>query len=724
MPDSENTAQDKDLTKNNAETPAAFMGGILRFRRPVIILTYVTAFTAAMALAFLFAFKMAFLRRWVIYPFPLFLFFSLLVKLIVFGRFGQYQGWWRYVGISDLIGIVKASFAGTLILFCLWWAYIFIDFDFLLKDADRAINNDLKQIQDTYKTTVSDAETKKLRRRWHDLRGLYDLIEVGRIRQIQKQIEQIPDKTKSKEAQIRLLQIAGLRRTFDVILLFDFVTTVVILGGLRMVVRLYHEEYFTESHGGLKRFLIVGGGDAGEALLREIVRIKKEQYDVIGFIDDDPAKQGVSIHGISVMGTVEQLPQICQKEKIDEIAIAIPSATPKELRRVVQICQGAKIRFRTVPSITDIASGKLKVSQIRDVDIDDLLGREVVQLDLDLIEKFLKNKIILITGSGGSIGSEMCRQVCNFDPKKLLLVEQAENPLFYIDRELSKSFPQVATEALVCDITNKGRLEYIFQKYRPEVVIHAAAHKHVPLMETNPGEAVKNNIVGTRNVSDLADAYGATDFVMISTDKAVNPTSIMGSSKRVAEMYIQDLNNTSETHFVTVRFGNVLGSEGSVVPIFNKQIAAGGPVTVTHPEMKRYFMTIPEASQLVLQAATMGQGGEIFVLDMGEPVKIVDLAKELITLSGFRPGEDIEIAFIGLRPGEKLFEELSIAGEDMLATRHSKIAAWKNIPKDRQTLRSEINKLVEVATTQDYDKIVESIKQLVPEYIGDKTNSG
>ncbi len=724
MPDSDNTGQVQSLDKNVTEAPTTFMGRMLRFRRPVIILTYVIAFTAALALAFLFAFKMAFLRRWVIYPFPLFLFFSLLVKLAVFGRFGQYQGWWRYVGISDLIGIVKASFTGTLILFVLWWAYIFVDFDFILKDADRTINNDLKQIQNIYSTAVSNAETGKLKRQWQNLRGLYDLIEVGRIRQIQKQLGNISDKTKLKEAQIRLLQIAGLRRTFDVILLLDFVTTVVILSGLRMVVRLYHEEYFTESHGGLKRFLIVGGGDAGEALLREIVRMKKEQYDVIGFIDDDPAKQGVSIHDISVIGTVEQLPRICEKEKIDEIAIAIPSATPKELRRVVQICQGTKIRFRTVPSITDIASGKFKVSQIRDVDIDDLLGREVVQLDLDLIEKFLKNKIILITGAGGSIGSEMCRQVCNFDPKELLLVEQAENPLFYIDRELSKSFPQVATEALVCDITNKGRLEYIFQKYRPEVVIHAAAHKHVPLMETNPGEAVKNNIVGTRNVSNMADAYGATDFVMISTDKAVNPTSIMGSSKRVAEMYIQDLNNTSGTHFVTVRFGNVLGSEGSVVPIFNKQIAAGGPVTVTHPEMKRYFMTIPEASQLVLQAATMGQGGEIFVLDMGEPVKIVDLAKELITLSGFRPGEDIEIAFIGLRPGEKLFEELSIAGEDMLATKHSKIAAWKNIPKDRETLRAEIDKLVEVATTQDHGKIVKLIKQLVPEYIGDKANSG
>ncbi|GAG79693.1 unnamed protein product, partial [marine sediment metagenome] len=274
---------------------------------------------------------------------------------------------------------------------------------------------------------------------------------------------------------------------------------------------------------------------------------------------------------------------------------------------------------------------------------------------------------------GGSIGSEMCRQLCNFNPKLLLLIEQAENPLFYVERELRKQFPNVPTTAIICNITDKMRVEEIFEKYKPQVVIHAAAHKHVPLMELNPGEAIKNNVVGTQIVADAADNYGTTNFVMISTDKAVNPTSLMGSSKRIAEIYIQDLSRTSKTHFVTVRFGNVLGSDGSVVPIFKKQIAEGGPLTITHPQMKRYFMTIPEASQLVLQAATMGKGGEIFVLDMGEPVKIVDLARELITLSGLRPGEDIEMVFTGPRPGEKLFEELSIKGEDMQPTRHPKI---------------------------------------------------
>jgi FlaA1/EpsC-like NDP-sugar epimerase len=462
-----------------------------------------------------------------------------------------------------------------------------------------------------------------------------------------------------------------------------------------MAVRLYHEEFRTEQGGKLKKFLIVGAGNAGEALLREIHRMQIEQYDVVGFIDDDLAKQGMNIHGIAVLGTVDQLPKVCEKYGVEEIAIAMPSASAKQLRKVVQICEGAKARFRTVPSVADIASGRFKVSQIRDVDINDLLSRETVHLDLDTIEDYLKNKVILVTGAGGSIGSEMCRQVCQFNPKLLLLLEQAENSLFFIERELRRSFPQVSMETLICDITDKMRVEQIFEKFKPEVVIHAAAHKHVPLMESNPGEAIKNNVIGTKTVADTAEKYGAGSFVMISTDKAVNPTSIMGSSKRIAEMYIQDLDRTSKTHFVTVRFGNVLGSNGSVVPIFKNQIAAGGPVTVTHPEMRRYFMTIPEASQLVLQAATMGKGGEIFVLDMGEPVKIVDLAKELITLSG----------------------------EDMVQTQHPKIGIWqKTVSLDRDLLRQKIDALVAVANTQDYKIIVSGIKQMVPEFIGDKPN--
>jgi len=622
---------------------------LLRFRRGMIILAHIIAFACSLMLSFLVVHKMQFSppnpnEKWLHLYLPLLLFF-LVVKLPVFWLFKQYRGWWRYVGISDLLGIFRASLISTLIIVALWFT-------------------------------------------------------VGRIDAVRANLP--PD----------------IKRPAEGVCIADMFATVLMLGGLRIVIRLYYEEFRTAEAGRLKRFLIVGAGNAGEALLREIHRMPVAQYEVVGFIDDDPIKKGTNIHGIPVLGPVEQLPEVCEERNIEEIAIAMPSANHKQLRRVIQVCEGTKIRFRTVPSITDIASGKFRVSQIRDVDINDLLGRETVQLDLDLIEAFAKDKTILVTGAGGSIGSEMCKQLCNFTPKLLLLIEQAENPLFYIERELRKQFPAVRINALICNITDRTRVDEIFENYKPQVVIHAAAHKHVPLMELNAGEAIKNNIVGTQVVADAADNSGTANFVMISTDKAVNPTSVMGSSKRIAEMYIQDLNRTSETHFVTVRFGNVLGSDGSVVPIFKKQIAEGGPVTVTHPEMKRYFMTIPEASQLVLQAATMGKGGEIFVLDMSEPVKIVDLARELITLSGFRPGEDIEMVFTGPRVGEKLFEELSIEGEDMQRTRHPKISIWKNIPMDREKLRAGINELVNIAKAQNNSQIVQKIKELVPEYIG------
>jgi len=640
MPDSNTNTQ---LSQSEPLMPPTVL---LRFRKPLIILAHIIVFAASLMLSFLLASNMQFRRSWLVEQYPLLLVFFIVIKLVVFGLFKQYRGWWRYVGIADLLGIVRASLVSTVIIVALWYAFM---------------------------STTS-------------------------IRQ----------------------KLQGITEIAQGVFMADLFATVLLLAGLRMVIRLYHEEFRTVEGGRLKRFLIVGAGNTGEALLREIHRMSIAQYEVIGFIDDDPVKQGINIHGIPVLGTVEQLPKICDDRNIEEIAIAMPSATHKQLRRVIRVCEGTKMRFRTVPSITDIASGKFRVSQIRDVDINDLLGREAVQLDLRSIEAFVKDKTILVTGAGGSIGSEMCRQVCNFRPKLLLLVEQAENPLFEIERELQRQFPHVPVKAIICNITDKTRVEEIFREYKPEVVIHAAAHKHVPLMELNPGEAIKNNVVGTQAVADAADCYGTANFVMISTDKAVNPTSIMGSSKRIAEMYIQNLNRTSKTHFVTVRFGNVLDSNGSVVPIFRKQIAQGGPVTVTHPEMKRYFMTIPEASQLVLQAATMGKGGEIFVLDMGEPVKIVDLARELITLSGFRPVEDIEILFTGPRPGEKLFEELSIKGEDMQPTRHPKIGIWKNIPMDRDELQAGINELVNVAKTQNHTKIVQKIKELVPEYRGGK----
>lgn len=645
-PNTETQIEDRNLQPSEFSTPPSLL---LRFRKPLIVLIHTVAFAVSLMFSFLLASNMQFKSIWLLEQYPGLLALFITVKLVVFGLFRQYRGWWRYVGISDLTRILQASIVSTLLIVALWWTGLNID----------SVRREFRFVS-----------------------------EVGQG-----------------------------------VFMADMFGTVLLLAGLRMVVRLYYEEFRTIETGRLKRFLIVGAGNTGEALLREIHRMSVAEYDVIGFIDDDPAKQSISIHDIPVLGTVEQLPKICTDNNIEEVAIAMPSATHAQRRRVIQVCDGTKVRFRTVPSMTDIASGRFRVSQIRDVDINDLLGREAVQLEPDSIEAFARDKTVLVTGAGGSIGSEMCRQICNFKPKLLLLVEQAENPLFYIERELNNRFSDVAIKAVICDITDETRVEGIFRHYKPDVVIHAAAHKHVPLMELNPGEAIKNNVVGTKTVADVADNNATTNFVMISTDKAVNPTSIMGSSKRIAELYIQDLNKTSNTHFVTVRFGNVLDSEGSVVPIFRKQIARGGPVTVTHPEMKRYFMTIPEASQLVLQAAAMGKGGEIFVLDMGEPVKIVDLARELITLSGFRPGEDIEVVFTGERPGEKLFEELSIKGEDMQPTRHPKIGIWTNIPMDRNTLRKGIDEVVQIAQTQDYNRITEKIKQLVPEYIGADNSS-
>ncbi len=691
---------------------------MIQHRKTLIMVTHAVMFTVALLFAFLFANNMQILRRWVIYPFPILLGVVLPIKLLVFGWFGQYRGWWRYVGISDLLKIAKAAITSTTILIILWYVYSAIGEIIIPDSAIAAVQRRIADMESDMLHAIDDQTGRDIKERHTNLKGFLDILEVSRINQVSAEIQDAPLNSNTRaEKTTRMAQLKSTQRMIEGVLMLDLFTTIMLLSGLRMTIRLYHEEFFSDTRGSSRRFLIIGAGNAGEALLREMLRRKDVQYEVVGFVDDDPAKQGMEIHGITVLGNVDALPAICKKYNVDEIAIAIPSASRQELRRVVQVCQGTKIRFQTVPSITDIASGKLSVSQIRDVDINDLLGREVIQLDTEGIQSYLKSKVILVTGAGGSIGSEMCRQVGAFGPKQLLLLEQAENPLFFIERELKQTFPTVAIVPVICDITDRVRVNQIFEKYRPQVVIHAAAHKHVPLMEHNPGEAIKNNVMGTSIVADASDQYGAESFVMISTDKAVNPTSIMGSSKRIAEMYIQDLNNTSKTHYVTVRFGNVLGSNGSVVPIFKQQIAAGGPVSVTHPEMRRYFMTIPEASQLVLQAASMGQGGEIFVLDMGEPVRIVDLARELITLSGFRPGEDIEIQFTGLRPGEKLFEELSIVGEDMLATKHPKIAVWKNRPSNREFLRNGIRSLMEVAITQDRQKVIAGIKTLVPEFI-------
>ena len=504
------------------------------------------------------------------------------------------------------------------------------------------------------------------------------------------------------------------------VIVLEWVMSIFAVGGLRFSVRTLREisQQVTLASGldGRKKILIVGAGDCGEMLVRELRRTQGARYEIVGLVDDDPSKRGERIHGARVLGPIAQVHELVKSLEVDEVILAIPSATGREMRRIVELCRADNVRLRTIPGVESLIEGRVQVSQLRNVAIEDLLGREPVKLETELIASCLNGAVVMVTGAGGSIGSEICRQVCRFGPAKLILVEQAENALFQIHRELREAFPAITMVPRIADICDSKRVEQLFQWHRPQVVYHAAAHKHVPMMEWNPGEAIKNNVFGTRKVADLADEYGARSFVMISTDKAVNPTSIMGVSKRVAEIYIQALSQRSKTKFITVRFGNVLGSNGSVVPIFQEQIARGGPITVTHPEMKRYFMTIPEASQLVLQAGAMGDGGEIYVLDMGEPVKIVDLARDLITLSGLRPGEDIEIAFSGIRPGEKLFEELAADGENADKTRHPKIFVGRFRPYAWETVVTGLDELHTFTEGADEAALRESFKALVPEF--------
>ena len=507
------------------------------------------------------------------------------------------------------------------------------------------------------------------------------------------------------------------RRNFpDSVLLLDFVGTVVLVSAARVAVRLHYEQIQPIQEGNAPKLLIIGAGNAGENVVREILRQPVLEYRVVGFLDDDPNKLGGQIHTKEVLGPTDKIKTICDEYAVDEILIAMPSASRTQVRRVIELCQGANLRFKTLPAMADIIAGRARVQEIRDVNINDLLGRPPVRLDDDLIAGYIRDRVVMVTGAGGSIGSEMCRQIAPFSPKRLVLLEQAEQNLFEIERELRGEFPRLHVVAYIADITDFARIDSVFARERPTAVYHAAAHKHVPMMEHNPGEALKNNVRGTQTVANAAARHDCEKFVMISTDKAVNPTSVMGCSKRVAEMYIQALNERTKTHYVTVRFGNVLGSSGSVVPIFKDQIVKGGPVTVTHPDMVRYFMTIPEASQLVLQAGSMGTGGEIFVLDMGEPVKIVDLARDLITLSGFRPGEDIEIVFSGVRPGEKLYEELSITGENISRTSHPKIGIWKRIGSDWEELTTAIDRLLADADELEDDDARLRLKDIVPEY--------
>ena len=465
-----------------------------------------------------------------------------------------------------------------------------------------------------------------------------------------------------------------------------------------------------------KNVMVIGAGEAGNSLIREMNSSRFIQKSVMCVIDDDPNKIGNYIHGVKVVGNRDSILEYAAQYDIDEIIIALPTALGSEQRAILDICKQTKCELKTLPGIYQLVNGEVNVSALRKVDVEDLLGRDPISVDLDSIMNYVNGKVVLVTGGGGSIGSELCRQIATKNPKQLIIVDIYENSAYDIQQELVKKHPELNLKVLIASVRNTNRMKDIFNTYRPDIVYHAAAHKHVPLMEDSPNEAIKNNVMGTWKTAQAAVDSGVKKFVMISTDKAVNPTNIMGASKRICEMIVQAYNNRSDTEFVAVRFGNVLGSNGSVIPLFKKQIAAGGPVTVTHPDIIRYFMTIPEAVSLVLQAGAYAKGGEIFVLDMGAPVRILDLAKNLIRLSGYVPGEDIEIKFTGLRPGEKLYEEMLMEEEGMKETSNRLIHIGKPIEFDEDEFFEKLKEIKEESKLETID-VRSWIKEVVPTYM-------
>lgn len=501
----------------------------------------------------------------------------------------------------------------------------------------------------------------------------------------------------------------------DALLMFTGVT------GIRVLRRVMFERYNRQMHAAgaesAVSTLLIGAGQAGVMVAKEISNWPNLGIQPVGYVDDDPLKAGALIQGLRVLGTTSQIEEVARSVGAKQALITIADVDGRTIRRIAELCRQAELPTKIIPGVFEIVGGRVNLSRIRDVSIQDLLGRDPVHLERESIQHVVRGRVVLVTGGAGSIGKELCMQVARFEPKLLVLLDQNESGLFYAVREVKRLVPEVEIVARVGDICDEERMGRLFDEYRPAAVFHAAAYKHVGMMERNVSEAVRNNVFGTRVVADLAARWKVSKFVLISTDKAVNPSSVMGATKRLAEMYVQALSHASETLFVAVRFGNVLGSAGSVVPLFTEQIQMGGPVTVTHPEMRRYFMTIEEASQLVLQAAGIGRGGEIFILDMGKPVKIVDLAKDLITLSGLRVEEDIEIVFIGIQPGEKLFEELSVSGEKADRTRHPKIYIERISPLPLTELRRRLDGLARSMAMAQCDLDVRAaLEQLVPEF--------
>ena len=504
--------------------------------------------------------------------------------------------------------------------------------------------------------------------------------------------------------------------------LFYIVNTIFIIastGGIRLAYRT-GRRFVTLNcvKGNASKVLLVGAGTAGHLVINEIKENPQMKKRVIGILDDDKNKVGRKIHNIKILGTTDDVEKTVEKYNVDEIIIAMANISKKEKKIIIEKCHKTKCKLKILPGIYEIIDGKVDVKKIRDVDIEDLLGREPIKTNLKEISDYVENKVVLVTGGGGSIGSELCRQIATFKPKHLIIVDNYENNAYAIQQELIRKYGnKLNLSTIIASIREEVRMEEIFKTYRPEVVFHAAAHKHVPLMENSPSEAIKNNVFGTYKVASLSDKYGVKRFVLISTDKAVNPTNIMGATKRAAEMIIQTLNEKSKTEYVAVRFGNVLGSNGSVIPLFKKQIEEGGPVTVTHPDIIRYFMTIPEAVGLVIQAGAMAKGGEIFVLDMGDPVKIVDLAKNLIKLSGFEPGVDMKVEYTGLRPGEKLYEELLMSEEGLTSTANEKIFIGKPVDFSTEKVEKHLEVLNKIVDNEEVDMIDSVMREFVTTYI-------
>ncbi|MCI9018239.1 MAG: polysaccharide biosynthesis protein [Lachnospiraceae bacterium] len=501
--------------------------------------------------------------------------------------------------------------------------------------------------------------------------------------------------------------------------MMKYVILIVGVGSLRFayrILRMLQEKRMGLRKDSRKNTMVVGAGEAGAMIIKEFQNSRYLDQKVCCVIDDNEAKQGKYLRGVKIMGGRDDIRYLAHELQIDEIIVALPSASQSQVKEILQICQETGCELKVLPGLYQMINGEISVSKLRKVEIEDLLGREPIKLQVESVMGYVAGKVILVTGGGGSIGSELCRQIVAHKPKRLIIVDIYENNAYDIQQELKRKSPELDLVVLIASVRNTHRMNSIFETYRPDIVYHAAAHKHVPLMEDSPNEAIKNNVFGTYKTVKAADKYGVQRFVLISTDKAVNPTNIMGASKRICEMIIQMMNNHSKTDFVAVRFGNVLGSNGSVIPLFKKQIEQGGPVTVTHPEIIRYFMTIPEAVSLVLQAGALAKGGEIFVLDMGEPVKILDLAKNLIRLSGFKPFEDIPIEFTGLRPGEKLYEELLMSEEGLRETENKLIHIGKPIEFDEERFRKELEELRKTAD-QDSEAIRQKVQEIVPTYV-------